>query len=305
MLHSVFLFIALCIFPFLYADEEKEKPIFAGHFIALSGENMGAGEMYAESYLYCTRFRGEYDQNGKLSPHFNVHRYGTELDLVRGLTDAIELDLFMYAYDIYSNGHNTAHFGDINLFLAFQMVKDPFVRMAVGGIIPTGKYKNLDPIFMEVDGVGCGSYCPFIALFASQSYDWKHPFNWTVNFYYILSSRVNVKGRNIYLDDPESNGVVYPGVQFLADLAFEYKFNKPWGVGIEFYFEQQNSSSYKNKSSTATVTDIPSSHRLSLFPTIEYVCSEYLSMIAGVWFSVLGRDSLAFTSIDFTLYYQF
>lgn len=285
--------------------------MFAGNVIAFSGTNTEPGEFNAQTFIYLTRLNGVYNSDSQLVSNLNVHQYQVELELTVGLIKNVELMVELYGYRIHNNGKDAYYMGDADLLFGFQLLKEkkntiiPNIRFLVGEIFPTGKYEGLNERFSGGDGVGEGAFATFLTFIMSKTCFGKHPFNWTLNLFYTISSDVHVKGRNIYIDVPEIRGKVKPGVQFAADFAFEYKFNKPWGCGIDVFFQQQNSSSFHNRSSVSMIPDIPSSYTLSLAPSLEYNFNENTNMLGGAWFTVAGRNDFSFRTIVFAFYHDF
>lgn len=295
----------------LFAQGQEQDPAFAGTVIAFSGQNAKEGHLESQIYLAATRFNGFYDSNGNLNHDRNIHQYAGRLEFYYGITPHIEVLAIFQDFLIHNNGEEAHQFGDIALYFGFQILKEkkdvpiPSARLLIGEIFPTGEYKNLEVIFRGADGVGDGSLTTVLAFILSETYPWKYPFNWTVNVFYYLPTRVNIKGPNVYINEPNIRGQIVPGVQIGIDFSFELKFNKPWGIGLDVYFQQQNSSSFHNRNSGTGNYDIPSFHLLSVVPCVQYNCNKNLSTVAGIWLSVMGRNTVAFTTYVFSVFYIF
>jgi opacity protein-like surface antigen len=290
---------------------KEEPPLFAGNIIAFSGTNTAPGKFNAQTFIYLTRLNGFYNNDSQLVSDLNVHQYEVEVELTFGLIKNIEFMVELYGYQIHNNGRARYSLGDFDAFLGFQVLKEkknsciPNIRFLIGEIFPTGRYDRLDERFSGGDGVGEGAFSTFLTFIASKTCYGKHPFNWSLNIYYIISSEVHVKERNIYIDLPSIQGNVSPGVQFQVDWAFEYKFNKFWGFGMDVFFEQQNRSSFRTHSSVSSIPDIPSSYSLSLAPSLEYNFNQKMNLLAGAWFTVAGRNDFSFRTVVFALYRAF
>lgn len=300
-------------FSSLWGTERKEQQLFAGNIIAYSGTNIETGQFYVQPYLYFTRLNGTYNKDSELVSNVNIHQYAIEWLMSYGLITNVNVQLDLCGYYVYDSGYETCVAGDTDLMLAFQVLTEkrgtcrPNVRFFVGETFPTGKYDNLDVQFDGGDGVGEGAFSTFLTLIVNKNYAGRHPFNWTLNLYYVIPSAVEVEGRNIYFFTPGLRAKVKPGVQFQADFAFEYKFNKTWGWGMDVFFEQQNSA-WSNVQFTRT-TSIPgylsSSYTLSLAPSLEYDVNERVNFLVGGWFSVAGRNDYSFRTIVLAFYRQF
>lgn len=294
--------------------QKSATPWYAGNIISNYGINFAPGSSFFEVYFLANRIYGIYNKRGEIRTHLNIHQYTSVLEWGTGLTDAIDLTVEASGVYIVNDGHETTQFGDAEVFLGFQVLKGkknkwpPYVRFLIGEIFPTGKYTGLDPRFSGGDAVGFGAFNTFVSLIIQKFYEGKHTFNWTLNLYYYLPSRVRVKGANTYLNAVDVNGKIRPGVEFAADFAIEYKFNKPWGFGLDIFFEQQNSSSFYNNRADFDLllpSFLPSSFLLSLAPSIEYNFNDKFGMLAGSWFTVSGRNVPAFTSLVYAVYWEF
>ncbi len=311
----VFFLTLLCLAAHPLFASGDEPPLFAGNMIAYSANNTPPGHAFVQSYVYATHLLGMYNPDSRRIFDRHVHQYELEVEVAVGLTEQIDVTLEMRGFNIRTSGSDTFQPGDTNLFFGFHVLEEkqrslvPSVRFLVGEFFPTGKYDNLDVMFEGNDGVGMGAFSTYLGFIASKTYHLGcHPFKWTVNVFYYLSSRVNVNGGNIFiLDRPNLKGQVTPGVQFEFDLAFEYKFNRPWGVGLDIYFQQQNAGSFRSNhvADEKAYPTIPSSHLFSLLPTIEYNFSDRLSVLGGSWITVAGRNAPLFASYVFSFYYFF
>jgi hypothetical protein len=111
-----------------------------------------------------------------------------------------------------------------------------------------------------------------------------------LNLGYDFPSSVHVKGFSLYGGDAHANGSVLPGQQFFANLGLEYSLTTHWILGLDVHYMHQNTSH-----SNHPTIHLPSSEEFSLAPCIEYNPNIHFSLEAGAWFSIAGRNSLAFT----------
>jgi hypothetical protein len=293
--------------------EEEEAPWFIGTLLAFFGENIEKGRLLVQPFLFVMRRYGFYDAHSSLVRDRNNHLYMGEVILEGGLTEKIDFTLDLLATDIYTGGHNAFSLGDTFFALGFQMLKDkkgtsiPDLRVVVGENFPTGKYDHLNPVFKADDATGTGAYATWL-LFIGQKifYTWpKHPYKWNVNLGMIHFSDVHVKGFNFYGGDETTKGLVKPGERFYLNVAWEYKFDENWGCGIDLHYEYQNSSSFHNQGGDTLFQGGPSTETFSLAPEIEYNFNANFAISAGLWGSVLGRNSPAFFGGVFTVSYIF
>ncbi len=120
-----------------------------------------------------------------------------------------------------------------------------------------------------------------------------------------------MKGFNIYGGGYKTRGKVYPGNAFSAILSFEFTFNEHWVFALDNVYTHANKIRFSGNPGFL-VPDLvpstvggPSTEQLSFAPAIEYNFSSHLGMIAGSWFSAMGRNSLEFRSGIISVIYVF
>ena len=272
-----------------------------------------SGVFAVQPYLFYTRQLGIYDSNSHLVKDRNDHLAHLLLSLETGITKKIDISIYLNASYSSADDEKSFDFGDTAFFLGFQIAKSkkncwvPDVRLMIGESIPTGRFDKLGQRSRGVNSTGTGSFETFVIFIVRKIfYTWpKHPYNWNLNLYYISFTEVNVDGVSVYGGGPGTRGRVRPGEQFIGNLAFEYKFNHNWGTGIDIHYQHWNQSTFHTKEANTTPAGLPSSESFSLAPDIEYCFNENLSFNIGCWFSVTGRNSLAFQSAVATVYYAF
>jgi hypothetical protein len=313
-------FFSLCIIlllanNFIYAADhgsDGQDPLFAGTLLAIYAKNPKAGHSAIQPYVFFNKNYGFYNKNSKLIDNSNIYRDQLFLAFQTGITDNFAIGIFPNIVYAHSKQEEFFNYGDTIVFLAFQVANDrknswvPDCRILIEESFPTGKYKNLaSPI--GLDASGSGSYeTSFIFITRKIFYDTlPRPFNFNLNLYYILSSQSRVSGINVYGGDMMTQGIVHPGNQFLANLAFEYSLSHHWGCGIDVHFEHQNTSHFSSKKRQEGLNGLFSWDRISLAPCIEYNFNENFNIIGGAWLSIYGRNATAFMSYGATLYYYF
>ena len=85
---------------------------------------------------------------------------------------------------------------------------------------------------------------------------------------------------------------------FSTDLAFEYTLTQNWALALDVLYVHNNHTRFSgHKGSTYGIPNSvggPSSEQFSLAPALEYNWSSNCGVIAGVWFSVAGRNTADF-----------
>ena len=108
-----------------------------------------------------------------------------------------------------------------------------------------------------------------------------------------------------YGGNSTTRGVVYPGLESVVNLAIQFSLDRYWVIGTDVHYVHQNKSRFSGKKGNARKVGLPSSEQWSVAPCLEYSWNENLSVSAGSWFTVGGRNSLNFLSMAGTVFYYF
>ena len=117
---------------------------------------------------------------------------------------------------------------------------------------------------------------------------------------YTIPNSVHVKGYNLYGGGHHTRGTIYPGQSLVVLFGFEISLTQRWAIANDIQYLHVNKTHFKGRkgktNGVKNVVGFPSSEQFSLAPAIEYDFSAYVGVIAGVWFSVAGRNALDFAS---------
>lgn len=313
----VFLFLFL---NFLPAEEitSEHAPLYSGTILAFYPQNADPGRLSVSPYLTASKRYGFYNKNWSCPKQKHSDQISFLLSLETGITDYLDITLDLDgAYSNFNHKHSWIY-GDTSLFLGFQALHDkrntatPDLRLLLGETFPTGKYDRLNPNKNGSDIFGSGAYATTLLLVLAKTVYWlpKHPFNFNLNLYYIISSHASIHGFNAYGGSSNTHGKAKPGDQFITNLAIQYSLDRRWALGTDIHYIHQNKSHFSGKKGTLPngsipSTTLPSSEQFSLSPCLEYIWSEDCSITLGPWFTVAGRNSLKFMSAAGTVFYYF
>ena len=290
-----------------------DSPWFVGTLLAIFGENIDPGRFLVEPIIYVSRVYGVYGGNSSLIGDRNAHLYTLLVALETGITKNFDVALYLTEVYTHTRSGSSSNLADTALQLGFQLSRDkkgawtPNIRVITGLSFPTGKYQNLNPTLKLEDGIGVGAYRPFIGLIVQKIFYNipNHPYSWNFNFTIFHHTKVPVHGLSIYGGEPNTRGFVLPGERFIANLAYEFKFNKNWGCGMDIHYDFQNSSSFHNRRGGNIFNGTPSEGQFSLAPEIEYNFSSQAALSFGLWYTLFGRNNFAFLSGVFLFSYEF
>jgi hypothetical protein len=280
-------------------SEYSYEPIFAGTLLAFIPYNVPPGECLIEPYFFAGKVNGFYDPEWKNNHLFKYFESKLLIEIETGITPWLDINLSLNENYSLSNGRKSYHYGDTQLALGFQITTNtansavPDFRIILLENFPTGKYQHLDSRKNIADVTGSGAFETWIIAVIRKIiyFTPRQVVSLNLNLGYDFPSSVHVKGFNLYGGDAKTNGSVLPGHQFLGNLGLEYSLTQNWILGLDFHYMHQNKSHSNHRD-----IHLPSSEEFTLAPCIEYNPSIHFSLEAGAWFSIAGRNNLAFTS---------
>ena len=299
-------------------DDTPIKPDFTGTIISFSGENVEPGRLNIQPIVFASYCYGAYTGSWKKVNTDCAFSLNPLVWIETGITKDIDVTFTIDMYYTKFRGNSATHFGDLGVTLAYQAMRQvdgthiPFVRIGVTETFPTGKYNNYSPSFEGVSLGGEGSYQTAIMLVVEKTYypSDKHPLDLTFNVGYTIPSKVHVKGANAYGGGKNTDGTVYPGNTTFVDFTFEYSITKHWILFSDAAFTYTDRTGFSGtagtrKDGSPASSSEPSSSLFQLAPGIEYGFTPNLGLLAGVNFSVLGRNTEAFVSGVFSVTWTF
>ena len=310
--------LVLLIFLFFFirplsAEEitSEHDPMYAGTLLAFFPQNAAPGRLSVEPYIFATKKYGFYSDHWTSPKEKHIEQLTLLMSLETGITDHIDFTLDVSGAYSTSEKHHSWLYGDTTAFLGFQILNDqrktaiPDLRILLGETFPTGKYENLNPDKNGSDILGNGTYATTFLLVLAKTIYWqrRHPLNFNLNLFYILSTPTHVRGFNAYGGAFDTRGKVKPGDQFITNFAIQYSLDRNWVIGTDLHYFHQNKSPFSSKEGTPAHS--PSSEQFSLAPCLEYSWSEDLSLSFGSWFTVTGRNAPRFASALGTIFYYF
>ena len=250
-----------------------------------------------------------------------------------GLTDDVDIE-YNALYVINQSGAvSYEHVGDSSIALGFQALSQqknnalPDLRITLQEVLPSGIYDRFDPVNAGVESTGMGSYQTAVAF----NFQYLSPINENHYLYshlsvsYTYANSVNINGLSTYGGTSLTTGRIDPGNAIDIDLAGEFTLTQNWVAVMEANFLYQQESTFHGFVGTRASGDpiapgnalisknfrrlFPTKHnigkpdigsgnldQITLAPALEYNFSSNLGVIAGIWFTVAGKNTPQFTT---------
>ena len=295
------------------------NPWYTGPLITPSATMVPPGSAMWQPYIYFTDNYGAFDEDRKWVDAPNRFIVQTQPIILQvGVTPSVDTTLIMGTVARWQQDKFSGGFSDTLVQLGFLVTKQtlwaPKAKFTVGQSFPTGKYKNLDPSNLGLDGTGIGAYATTFTLTFGKVLFWAtdHPMNTRLSMGYTVPTSVKVTNFNAYGGGYGTNGTVHPGNSFNIDLGLELSINQPWVAALDLVYNCSNSTSFNGNPGTTTPGGAtpasstgPFNDQFSLAPAIEYNFNENMGILWGVWFTVYGRNAPNFVSGIFSWYWEF
>lgn len=306
IVYSLLIFLPLLCFS--EQEEQVDLPC-TGTLLSFYSKNVPPGHLLIEPLLFVTTNYGFYSPSWSLKNQKNI--YDIELLFVAetGITKFMDFTLVLDGIRSYIGDKKTTSLSDTQLYAGFQILEEkkdswqPDFRFLIGGNFPTGKHDNLDEEKLFADGVGSGAYeTIFVAILLKTFHiKPKHPLFVNLNLLYFLPMKTDVKELNIYGGGLGTKGTAYPGREFILNLGIEYTLSRHFEVSLDLRYEHQNSTKFSgnegvDENGNPNLVGLPSSEQFSMAPGLQYRHSDTCTIASGVWFSIAGRNSIAFAS---------
>ncbi len=292
-------------------------PWFTGPLLAPTPINMKPGHPAIEPTATLFNTYGRYNSNWKLKKQDSTWAINPLIDFQFGITNNLGIETLVSFISNFKNGKSASHFQDTTVLFGYQVSNDikgswvPDFRLILQETFPTGNYQKLDPSKEGIDSTGFGSFQTGPVLVFRKLFYLPNSFfslRWSIG--YLFPSTVKVKGFNTYGGGYGTEGKVKPGQTLTAFLSGEYSINQRWVLAFDTEFLAQRKSHFTGKNGVNDIgevasTRLPSSVQISFAPEVEYNFSQSSGLLAGVWFTVAGKDSAAFASAFLTYLYIF
>jgi hypothetical protein len=280
-------------------------PWYTGPLITGSAKNAPKGKINLQPYLTLKTAYGVYDNDRHYTSTPNLFSVNPLLAFQVGLTDWLDFSIQPQATFKYLEGNNGGSFNDLNMVVGFQLYREslyiPSIRLLYTEIFPTGNYTRL---FSPLDAGGAGVFQSVVGLNLGKVLWWfpEHPMalRLATNVQFPTDS-ARVFGLNSYGGGLSTNGTVKVRPTFNIDFGYEYSITQKWVFAIDFVYTLSGKTTFTglpgfDEFGNNYVIGGPASDNFSLSPAIEYNVTDTGGFIAGIWFSVTGKNSSSYVA---------
>jgi hypothetical protein len=289
---------------------------FMGPLITPNPAGMPKGHAFVEPYLIRIDNTHAYDGQGRRhdTPDSNV--WLTVLPISYGLGERVTAQVNLSAARVEAAGMRSRGFraGDTTAIVQYLLQKPsedgtrPAVSVSLSQRYATGSYDRIggNPLNAQGDGVQRTTFGLGV-----QQVVWlpnERPVRWRAQLSASPApARVALNDNSVYGTPDGFRGDMSPGSVLGISAAAEYSFNAKWVGVFEVAASRQSDrrlSGYApGLDGTAERVDLrlPASRSVSLAPAVEYHFSPTVGVIAGVEFTVAGRNTSSYISPQIAL----
>ncbi len=283
---------------------------FTGPLVTANPAGVPRGHWYIEPYLVRIDSTGAYDGAGRRRDAADSGAWLTVVPIAYGMGERVtaQVNLSAVRADAAGARSGAVRAGDTTARLQYLLQAPsadgtrPAISVALLQRFATGSYDRIggNPLNAQGDGVQRTTFA-----LGMQQVLWMpndRPLRWRGQLSASPApARVAVHDNSVYGTDAGFRGSVARGSLLGLSLGAEYSFNARWVAALDLTASRetdQRITGYAPGSDGLRAVDLrrPASRSVSFAPAIEYHFSPALGLIAGVEFSVGGRNSGAFVS---------
>ncbi len=296
--------------------KELFNPWYSGPLITGSAAMMPPGIANIQPYLFVTDIYAAFDEDRHSVDISKIINANPLFIIQTGITSWMDTILTVQGEESWQNHHQSGGFGDTTLQLGLKILKQglwiPAMKIYINETFPTGRYENFSADKAAVSTTGSGAYTTSFSLNASKILFWDtlHPTSFRLSLNYYISTSVHVHGLNAYGGGFGTKGTIHPGNTFKLSFGTEMSLTQRWVLANDLVYQATSRTTFSGNPGVDAKGDLAPigngfSDSLSLAPAIEYNFSPNLGILAGVWFTVYGRNSSNFVSGVFTVTYTY
>lgn len=294
--------------------EAKESflPWYSGPLLTGSASTLPVGKANTQPYVFVidnharynnSRNRQSLDDLVVVNP-LNIFQFGIwpSADFVLNVGGVYQVQ----------NSNSGGGYSDTTVQLGLQLADEglytPAAKLYVIQSFPSGKFQRGKERKQGLDITGNGSYITSLSFNTAKVIWWMstNPMNVRLTFFFdVYSSDISVNGINAYGGVSSTNGKVQRGHEMKLNFGYEASLSKKIVFALDVAYAYQDASIFQGnpgQSADGTQSSVgaQSNDSLSLAPALEYNIDSNSGLLAGLWFSVYGRNQNDFLAGIFT-----
>ena len=290
-------------------DAAVQAQWFTGSLEAPSPALPAAGILAIEPYFVYTNNNGSYDNSGVQHSITNGADVFTEETVLKyALTDRLSVEALPSFSRNLNNHDSYTGLGDLPVEAEYRFNDEdnktgfPSVTASLGMTLPTGHFDRLN---MSFDGFGSGVYTAKEGILFQSLFDTSghHPVR--LRFYataYEPIGNVSVRDNSVYGTSQGFQGTAMPGLSSVLGIGAGYALDQRWVLAFDVVQNFANGLHLQGANAgNVTNTHGASSAALAVAPAVEYNFSDSIGIIAGVEFSVAGRNTPSYVAPQIAL----
>ncbi|WP_422504968.1 hypothetical protein [Stenotrophomonas sp. GZD-301] len=283
---------------------------FTGPLVTANPAGLPRGHWYIEPYLVRIDSSAHYDSRGARRSRPGSGAWLTVVPIAYGMGERVTAQVNLSAARAEADGARSGAMraGDTTARLQYLLQAPsadgsrPAISIALMQRFATGSYDRVvgNPLDAQGDGVQRTTFA-----LGMQQVLWlpnDRPLRWRGQLSASPApARVAVHDSSVYGTDPGFRGSIARGSLVGVSLGAEYSINPRWVAALDVTASRETAqriTGYAPGADGLRLIDQhrPASRSFSLAPAVEYHFSPSVGVIAGVEFSVGGRNSGAFVS---------
>ena len=288
-----------------FADDSD--PNWTGPLLTGNARTMPAGMLNVEPYFVHYSSNAKYNQDGhRIGKDERSSQWQVLLPMFYGIIDTLSVRAVLSEGHSYSAGQSTDGWvmGDVSAGLQYMLIAPhedgtgPVLSAEYRHRFATGKFDHLGD--NPLNGGGNGADMDSFGLLYQQV-AWLpngRPLRWRATMAYTLTpDRVNLTSTSVYGTPSDFSGYARLGSGLGISTSVEYSIDRHWVLAMDVAFNRASAGRLTGTSQgQAYNRQNPYTRVYSVAPAVEYNFNGNIGVIAGVEFSVAGRNTSAYTT---------
>ena len=291
------------------------NPWYGGPLMTPGAHNAPPGTCVVQPYVFTTQAFGQFNEKGKRIPTSKTWTINPLYIFQMGVLSWLDFACKVQGVYRKQGAQDFFYWGDAAIYFGIQLMREtpyrPAIRLSLSESFPTGKYQKLNPDKKGMDATGSGAYTTTLSLNASKVIWWllNHPFAFRASLNYSFPEKTRVRGYHAYGGGIGTKGSMHLGNAVAVDTSVEFSVTQKWVIAVDLAYTYGSESTFSGRIGKSELDPIchlkiPSNESLSCSPALQYNFSDHFGCLAGVWFPLKGKNTTAFLSGVFTLYYS-